>query len=231
MPISLLARGTSAHDKGQAAERVFAELRAVDARFSLYRDDSELSRLHRGDLRLADCHEDVREVRELCRHWSAATDGLFDPVTPAGVWDPSGLVKGWAAERASRHLAAAGGDWCLNAGGDVVVITTSGEPFRIGIEDPRDSTAIRAVLRTRQSVATSGTTNRGEHVYDPRTGAAARTPWLSVSVTGPSLMAADVLATAGLVAGPRWGDLLPGAYAGLAIDTDGVAHPHGAWPS
>jgi thiamine biosynthesis lipoprotein len=229
MPISLLARGEAAARQDAAAQRVFSELREVDARFSLYREDSEVSRLSRGELRLEDCHDDVREVWELCSRAKQSTRGLFDVVTPRGVWDPSGLVKGWAAERAARHLAATEVDWCLSAGGDVAVVSRSGEPFTVGIQDPRDPTVVAGVLRTTQAVATSGTAARGDHIYDPATGAAVRSPWLSVSVTGESLLAADVMATAAFVAGEAWVDqLLPG-YAGLAIGADGVLNPTREW--
>jgi thiamine biosynthesis lipoprotein len=230
MPISLLARGESALEQDEAAQRVFAELRDVDVRFSLYQADSELSRLSRGELSLAQCHPDVREVKDLCDLAAERTGGLFDPRTPAGTWDPSGLVKGWAAERAIRHLAGTGPDWCLSAGGDVVIVSPSGEPFGIGIGDPRDPSAVVTVLSTTQSVATSGTAARGEHLYDPRTGEPARGSWLSVSITGPSLREADVLATAAFVAGPDWESLLLPGYAGLAVDREGGLHAKGGWP-
>lgn len=229
MPISLLARGATAADQEKPAALVFAELRDVDARFSLYREDSELSRLARGDLELRQCHSDVLEVWELCARASETSGGLFDAFTPSGDWDPSGLVKGWAVERASRNLKGTDVDWCLNAGGDVVVIAPSGEPFNIGIGDPRDPQRVVTVLRTTASVATSGTAARGEHLYDPRTGAPAVSPWLSVSVTGPSLREADVMATAAFVAGPRWEDVVAPGYAALVVNPLGELYATAGW--
>lgn len=220
LPISVLARG-----EGGDPSPVFAYLREIDAMFSLYRDDSQLARFLRGEIPEP---ANVAEVRARCEHWSEATDGLFDPVRLDGTWDPSGLVKGWAAERAFALLPG-DLDWCLNAGGDVLV----NGPFNVGIQDPRDPQAASAVLSLAAgAVATSGTAARGAHLYDPRTRAAATSPWLSVTVTGPSLESADVLATAAFVAGDGWADLLTRfpPYVGMAIDSGGGLHPMAGWP-
>jgi thiamine biosynthesis lipoprotein len=236
LPVSVLARGDAATSEAAdlAVSAVYAELHEIDARFSLYQPDSELSRLARGEITLSDCHPDVREVVRRCDAAVALTGGLFDPRTPAGVWDPSGLVKGWAAARASRHLArVAHTDWCLNAGGDVTVLAPSGTPFTAGIQDPRDpGRVVAAVALGSGALATSGTGARGTHLYDPRTGASASPRWLSVSVMGPELETADVLATAAFVAGADWEALLgsmPG-YAGLAVDATGGLHAGVGWP-
>lgn len=227
LPVSVLARGAAAPGllAAEAVARVIAELREVDGRFSLYQPGSELSRLNRGELDLPGCHRDVREVALLCAEATMLTGGWFDPVTPEGVWDPSGLVKGWAAERATRHLAAVVGlDWCLNAGGDVVVLTPSGEPFGVGLQDPSDPQAVLTVLATTSgAVATSGTAARGAHLYDPHTGRPSSSPLLSMTVTGPSLRVADVLATAAFVAGTEWREVVgrAPAYRGYAVTDDG----------
>jgi len=236
LPISLLARGPGAESAAvdAAARAVYGELREVDRTFSLYREDSEVSRLARGELSLESADPVVREVADRCLRARELTGGLFDAATPDGHWDPSGLVKGWAAERASRLLAQVDGlDWCLNAGGDVVVVCPSGESFTIGIQDPRDPGGVVATVRsTGNAVATSGTAARGAHLYDPRSGGAAVGRWLSISVTGPSLESADVLATAAFVAGDNWPQvvaLLP-EYAGLGVLADGTLRATAGWP-
>jgi thiamine biosynthesis lipoprotein len=236
MPISVLARGPAARSAAAdaAVRAVYAELTGVDQLLSPYRSDSEVSRLGRGELTLADSSPDVREVARRCTWAAELTGGLFDPVRPDGSWDPSGLVKGWAVERAGRQLATVTGtDWCLNAGGDVLVVAPSGEPFVIGIQDPRDAARVAAAVPLASgAVATSGTAARGAHLYDPRTGSAATARWLSVSVTGPSLETADVLATAAFVAAEGWADLVAGldAYEGLAIASDGAQRATHGWP-
>jgi thiamine biosynthesis lipoprotein len=235
LPVSVLARGARAmsEEADRAVATVFAELREVDQLFSPYLETSQVSMLARGAMSLEDCRPDVRDVAGRCAAATRLTGGLFDAVTPEKSWDPSGLVKGWAAERASRHLAdVADLDWCLNAGGDVVVIAPSGLPFTVGIQDPRDGARVlHALERLRGAVATSGTAARGAHVYDPRTGAPVVARWLSVTVVGPSLELADVLATAAFVAGDGWLRLLastPG-YDSLAIAPDGTSSTTPGW--
>jgi thiamine biosynthesis lipoprotein len=241
LPVSVLARGAGADGPSArgAVDLVFAELRRVDETFSPYRPDSAVSRLARGELRLADCTDEVREVSARCERARLRTGGLFDATRPDGSWDPSGLVKGWAVERAAQHLSGPGGapdglDWCLNAGGDVIVLTPSGDPFVVGIQDPADPRAVAATVRCAGgAVATSGTAARGAHLYDPRTSAPVVTRWLSVTVTGPSLETADVLATAAFVAADAWAATVAGidGYEALAIAADGSLARTAGWPS
>ncbi len=232
MPISLHVRGPRVDD-GDVVETVgavFADLRAADALFSTYRADSEISRLRRGVLVLADCSDDVREVAALCDEARQRTGGAFDAniacpdsVTP---FDPTGLVKGWAAERATRHLEALDDHaYCLNAGGDVVVggHDDDAAPWRVGVERPFHPDQLVAVLElTRGAVATSGRAQRGRHLVDPATGMPAR-DLHSVTVTGPSLLWADVLATAAYVRGAGAFELLATAagYEAIVVDDAG----------
>jgi thiamine biosynthesis lipoprotein len=226
MPVSLLARGHDLSGVENSVRTVYDELRWVDAVFSPYEEDSEVSKVARGTLALADAHPLVQEVARRCEQWREATGGLFDATRPDGRWDPSGLVKGWAVERAARHLGG-GADWCVNAGGDVHVTAPSGEAFRVGIQDPFDEGRIAAVVACPGGgVATSGTAARGAHLYDPRTGTAA-TALASVTVVGPSLETADVLATAAFVGATT--ELLPEGYAALTIDLDGSVRTTPGW--
>jgi FAD:protein FMN transferase len=236
LPISVLARGDLAQSPAadHAVQAVFRELVAVDAVFSPYKPDSVVSRLQRREIGWDDCDSDVRDVADRCDRAKVLTGGLFDATRPDGRWDPSGLVKGWAAERAARHLAEVAADWCLNAGGDVLVLSPTGEPFIVGVQDPRDVGRVAAAVPCAAgAVATSGTAARGAHLYDPRNGGAAATGWLSITVVGPSLETADVLATAAFVAGDGWQEVagLVDGYAGLGIDAAGALHRTPAWPT
>ena len=233
MPISIHVRADRPRDEpvAAAAERVFAELRRVDAVFSPWKADSQVTRLARGELALADCDPTVREVAELCEQARERTEGWFDAdlPTPDGGrrFDPTGLVKGWAVERAARQLAALpGADFMLNAGGDVVVgcRRTDTPDWQLGIEDPADRSRLVATVPLRVGgIATSGTAARGAHIYVPGTGRPA-TDLLAVSVIGPSLMWADVYATAAFARGPdcvRWLSGLPG-HVGVVVALDGT---------
>ena len=232
LPISVHVRGTGATrpEVDVAVAAAFDDLRALDATFSTYRADSEISRLDRGELTLADASPLVHEVIGLCEQARRRTGGAFDARLPAPGgghrYDPSGLVKGWAAERAfARFRSLAGVDVYLNAGGDVVASRTApdGAAWRIGIEDPRaPGRLVGAVAVRGGAVATSGTAHRGAHIIDPSTGVACD-ELASVTVVGPTLTWADVLATAAFVRGADGLDLLPRdeGYEGLAVGRDG----------
>lgn len=234
LPVSVLLRGPGAEAPyvPPKVAAFFAELRRVDALFSTYREDSEISRLGRGELTVAECTPDVQQVLVLCDRARALTGGLFD-ARAAGGLDPSGLVKGWAVERAARLLPRDDVDVCVNAGGDVLTTCLAGrEPWRIGIEDPHDRTRVLATVLLRNgAVATSGTAARGHHLLDPRDGTPA-TSIASVSVHGPSLVVADVLATAAFVQGREALDEVArhDGYAGLVVHLDGTVRTSPSWP-
>ncbi len=230
MPVSLHVRGPGLSSAPVAA--VFALLRRADAVFSTYRADSDVSRIRRGELTVAAAHPWVAEVAALCEQARQRTGGWFDAMLPgpggAPHWDPTGLVKGWAVEAAARLLS--GHDFCLNAGGDVVVATPPGRPpWRVGVEDPHDPSRLAGVLPLAcGAAATSGTARRGAHLVDPYRGLPA-TEVAGVTVTGPSLLWADVYATAVAAKGVTGLDLLPGTgyeallidYGGIGLSTDG----------
>jgi len=186
-----------------AADDVFTWLHEVDARFSTYRADSEIRRLDAGTLSTVDSSADVRTVLAACAGLWRDTDGFFDAYA-TGALDPSGYVKGWSVEVASARLAAAGSpNHCLNAGGDIRLRgePSPGRPWRVGIRHPFDASAVCLVIVGRDlAVATSGTYERGDHVFNPRSGKPA-SGLRSVTVTGPDLGRADAYATAALAMG------------------------------
>jgi thiamine biosynthesis lipoprotein len=166
-------------------ESVFAEL---DERFSLYRPQSELSRIATGSLSLLDASEEYAQALE----WRSLTAGAFTPHRPDGTLDLSGIVKALALDAAGSLLADSG-DWILNAGGDVL---TSGQSATVGVTDPFDRTLLLTALRLsgpRRAVATSGTSERGDHIWG-------HAEFAQVTVVANDIVTADVLATA-IVAG------------------------------
>jgi FAD:protein FMN transferase len=202
---------------------LFRWFQRVDDLFSTWRADTEISRIGRGELDVERSSREVRAVLALCEQMREATDGAFDIAVGASAdveprpglapLDPSGLVKGWALERAVDQLAAAGVARCsINAGGDVVVRggAGAGRPWRIGIQHPwqRDKVA-EVVWVASGAVATSGRSERGDHVIDPRTGRPAR-GLVSVTVVGPDLAIADALATAAVAHGSMGAEWLGG---------------------
>ena len=185
------------------ADLAFDWFRVVDQRFSTYKENSEVNRLQRGELRIEDGSADLRAVLDTCADLWSATDGYFD-LYATGRLDPSGYVKGWSVQVASDLLVAAGaGSHCINAGGDVRVRgrPAPGEEWRIGIRHPWEAQEVCWVISgTDLAIATSGTYERGFHVIDPYRGEPAK-ELRSVTVVGPDLGRADAYATAALAMG------------------------------
>jgi thiamine biosynthesis lipoprotein len=203
-------------------------LHRVDGLFSTYREDSEISRVRRGDLPVAAADPLVREVLSLCDLLTTETDGFFTADLPGGL-DPTGLVKGWAIERASTLLLDRGSrNHAINGGGDMQIAgeAAPGRPWRVGISDPRDRGRILTTVTGRDfAVATSGTVERGEHIVDPMTQLPAR-GLASVTVVGRSLTRVDAYATAAFAMGPDalgWMQSKPG-YEALVVTLDGDVH-------
>lgn len=187
-----------------AVERVFAGL---DGTFSLYRPASEASRLARGEITLREASQEMRDRYADAAGWRLLTSDAFTPERPDGVLDLSGIIKGHAIQQAGDTLRASGlRDWCLNAGGDVLVsgspVPGSRVPWQSGIVDPRDRTALVSAFPLGgcsrfSALATSGSAERGEHIW---TAGAGRPAFVQVSVAAADMVTADVLATA-IVAG------------------------------
>jgi FAD:protein FMN transferase len=193
----------------------------VDATFSPYRDDSDVSRFGRGAVELADCAPELTGVLEACTAVSARSDGYFT-VTPGGTFDPSGYVKGWAIERAAAILTAAGSaEHSVNGGGDVQCV--GGRVWRVGIADPLHPGRLALVVAGRDfAVATSGVAERGSHIIDPHTGLPPA-GLASVTVVGATLAETDAYATAAFAMGPAARDWVEGldGYEAFAVTADG----------
>ncbi|MFF7788326.1 FAD:protein FMN transferase [Streptomyces sp. NPDC007991] len=177
----------------------FAWLREVDARFSPFRPDSEVSRLDRGEI--ATPGPALREVLALCEEYRIATGGAFDVRLPGRGLDPCAVVKGWSVQKGAELLSAAGARrFCLNAGGDVLA---SGGPWRVGVRHPEHADRLCTVLDvTDRAVATSARYERGDHILDARTGRPA-TDLISMTVVAPTLTEADTVATAAFALGAQ----------------------------
>jgi thiamine biosynthesis lipoprotein len=206
---SIMGTTVHGHDRQRrrpSAPRSRRRPRALP-RFSPYRDDSEVSRLARGEVTEADASADLRHVLSACDHLALVTEGAFDARRhrPDGRPDPSGFVKGWAIEEAAWLLDSAGArNYWINAGDDIVSRgeAAPGQPWRVGIRHPDRADRVAAVLAvSNRAVATSGSYERGEHIRDPRSGGPAATALRSVTVVGPALAFTDAYATALFVMG------------------------------
>ena len=208
------------------------QLRDVEARFSTYRPDSEISRLGRGELREEDCSLDVRHVLTACDHLAAAhRRRVLRPrhrrrrVAPRSVRLRQGLGDrgGRLAARQRRRAATTGS----------MPVATSSRAARpapgpaVARRDPpsRPGRPRRGRARgLRPGRGDVGHYERGAHIADPRTGLGPPSGLRSVTVVGPGLAFTDAYATAVYVDGSRWPRLARRAaadYAALAITDDG----------
>jgi FAD:protein FMN transferase len=222
-------------------DRAVRWLHWVDRVFSPYRADSDVSLLAAAEATVDGCAPEVAEVISACTAIRLCSGGYFT-AAPAGVFDPSGYVKGWAVERAAGILSAAGSNSHLvNGGGDVQCVggrprpglgaaTSSGPcqrpevPWRVGIADPFHRGRLALVVEAANSaVATSGVAERGAHIIDPHLGRPA-SGLASLTVVGPSLALADAYATAAFAMGATrardWTESLDG-YQACAITAGG----------
>jgi thiamine biosynthesis lipoprotein len=210
-----------------------AWLHRVDAVFSTYRAASDISRMQRGDLTLSEADPAVAEMLGLCAEVRATTGGFFTERF-AGRLDPTGLVKGWAIERAGRLLHACGArNFAVNGGGDMQLAGEAayGRSWSVGISDPHRRDQVCAVVTGRDiAVATSGAAERGAHIVDPTSGRPAR-KLASATVIGPSLALADGYATAAYAMGTvavDWIDTVDG-YEALLVDKSGTQLQSSGW--
>lgn len=206
----------------------------VDAVFSPYKEDSTITQIGRGDMRINDASPEVQQVLTRCNELVGETRGIFDvwaiPAPNGTRFDPCGYVKGWSVQLAASLLEARGAHhFLLNAGGDIAVRGAHHEsrPWRVGIRHPGGSDCLALTLQAHGNfgIATSGSYERGAHIFDPRTGQPS-IDIASATVVGHNLADADAYATTLAVLGVdglQWLAERVG-YSGCVITADGLIH-------
>ncbi len=183
---------------------VFRYFEYVDEKFSTYKDNSEITLLNRHEITLAQASADMQIIFALAEQTRLETDGYFD-IARHGVYDPSGIVKGWAIYHAAEILREKGFEnFYVDAGGDVQVMgkNSRGENWRVGIQNPFNPRQIVKVMSVSNcGVATSGTYVRGQHIYNPKNHDQPITEIVGLTVIGPNIYEADRFATAAFAMG------------------------------
>ncbi|HUO62016.1 MAG TPA: FAD:protein FMN transferase [Candidatus Bathyarchaeia archaeon] len=202
MPITLMV--PDSHGSHTAMAEVFEFFRRVDQTYSPFIETSHVSKINRQELVEDDYSNELREILDLAEQAKRDTDGYFD-VWHDSVFDPSGIVKGWAIDRAAEIMRQYTNDFYVEAGGDIQVSGANDQqqPWRIGVRNPfnRDEN-IAVVSLDNHAIATSGTAIRGQHIYDPVT-SRPLTDIVSLSVIAPNIIDADRMATAAFAMGER----------------------------
>ena len=179
-------------------------LHLVDQLFSTYLPDSQVSRLRRGEIAIDEADQLVQQVWQACLEIKEISEGAFDPWAVAGGFDPSGYVKGWAADLVSEQLIKQGAKHIqVNAGGDISVRggKDANTPWKLAVAHPSIKGEISKLYSiTTGAIATSGSAERGDHIIDPHTKTIA-VGARSATVIGPDAGISDALATALVVSG------------------------------
>jgi thiamine biosynthesis lipoprotein len=199
-------------DIQKAITDVFAYFDFVDKKFSTYKDTSEITAFNKGLIAEGDFSPEMKEIFKLAEQTKRETKGFFNIIQPpgknktsihaqpAGFYDPSGIVKGWAIWNAAKMLTAKKfKNFYVEAGGDIQVsgINAAGKPWSVGIQNPFAKNQIikKVWLAKNEGMATSGTYVRGQHIYNPFK-AGPISDIVSLTVIGPNIYEADRFATA-----------------------------------
>ncbi len=131
---------------------------------------------------------------------------------PDAAVDLGAIAKGYIADRLAAYLTENGVTSALiDLGGNIAAVgDKQGENWNIGIRDPKDASALAAVIPVKNaSVVTSGTYERGftldgvryHHLLDPKTGWPAENGLSSVTIVSSRSVDGDALSTACFVLG------------------------------
>lgn len=202
MPITIEIIGTNVE---KHFETLFDYFRRIDARYSTYRTDSEISKINNG-LPEAEWSDEMKLVLKLCNQTRNDTRGYFN-IKHKGKLDPSGLVKGWAINNAAGLLRKTQVvNFYIEAGGDIQVSGRDAEQrnWTVGIRNPFNIEEIIKTIRvTTEGIATSGTYIRGQHIYDPFYPNKLLDRVRSLTVIGKNIYEADRFATAAYAMGEK----------------------------
>jgi len=235
MGMPIIVELADAHASQADLDAIFAWFVEVDERFSPYKEDSEVSRLNRGES--MDLSPYMVEVLDLSERTRQESGGYFNIRRPDQRIDPSGVVKGWAIAKAALLAEARGlHNFYIEAGGDIQTrgTTAAGDEWRIGIRSPFvHSDIIKVVVPRGRGIATSGSYERGVHIYNPHDPTATLADVASITVVGHNVLDADRFATAAYAMGSKGVEFieqLPGLEAyqvgsdGVAVMTSGFTH-------
>ena len=185
-------------------EELTSYVKKIDQIFSPFKSESEVSKIRRKEIAVEQASPEMQEVWKLCLQAKELTDGAFDPWAVKKGFDPSGYVKGWAADHCIAILKAHGAQHVqINAAGDLSLLggVEPGQPWSIGIRDPENKFKVVKVFEISDgAIATSGQYEIGAHIINPRDGMIAIGA-ASATVMGPDGGLADALATALMVDG------------------------------
>lgn len=220
MPITIeISKSANGKSANQDIEEVFDYFRKIDELYSPFKKSSQVGRFNRG----GKISGEMDFLIKLAEKTRKETNGYFDIRKKDGTIDPSGIVKGWSIREASDILRKKGyKKFFVDAGGDSEIVGN----FKWGIRNPFNIDQIVKVLNLENcGIATSGTYERGQHVWDPVGKKDQILDIVSLTVIGKNIYEADRFATAAFAMGKpgiNFIEDLPG-FEGYMIDKNGIA--------
>lgn len=220
---------------GRVDEKIFQDafdyLRYIDEKFSPFKQNSEVTKINNKQSlaglagKRLKMSKDMKLILNLAEGTKKETDGYFD-IYRNGYMNPSGIVKGWAIYRSSQILKNLGyKNFFIDVGGDIQTcgLNDQGEKWRVGIRNPfKLDEHVKILHLSDEGVATSGTYERGNHIYNPK---GEMDSIVSLTVVGPNVYEADRFATPAFAMGSegiRFIEKQKGLE-GYMIDCNGIA--------
>ncbi len=192
---------------GETVDAAFDYFKDIDERFSTYKNESEITKINQKKITEREYSKDMKEMFVLAEQTTRETDGYFSIIQNDGTIDPSGLVKGWAINRVAKLIESFEyRNYFLDVAGDIQScgVNKEGKEWTIGIRNPFDESSIVKVISPRgHGVATSGTSIRGQHIYNPHKPESVIDDIVSLTVIGPDIYEADRFATAAFAMGGK----------------------------
>lgn len=215
--------------KEENLTEIFEYFEKVDKKFSTYKADSEITKINKGLLGRDNFSAEMAEIFRLSEQTKQQTRGYFDIEMAKNIYDPSGLVKGWAIFNAANLLARRGfANFYVEAGGDIQAVghNQAGEKWKVGIRNPfNKSEIVKVVYLSDRGMATSGSYERGAHIYNPHQPQKKISDIVSLTVIGPNIYEADRFATAAFAMGQDGINFIEklAGLEGYIINKDGIA--------
>jgi thiamine biosynthesis lipoprotein len=205
--MEMIVCASSQQEAAAAEQAVLREIDRLAKILSTYDPESEIGRIERSG---GPRSRELSSVLAAYRHWAKRTAGAISLTPKNSGWNVDALGKAYILDSALRRAGASG--LLLNIGGDIV--TAGAMEWRIAVADPlashENDAPLTHVLIKNEAVATSGISERGRHIVDPRTGVA-RQGIRSATVIAQDSITANALATALCVVDPEEGMEVAGA--------------------
>lgn len=201
----------------QTLDKIFDYFSYIDNTFSIFKKNSEISQINRGELEEEVYSDDMRTVLALCEETKDETNGYFN-IERKKKLDPSGLVRGWAIHNAAILLQDDGfQNYSLGIGSanEVHGVNTKGKPWRVGINNPFKVGHKTKVIELKDLGISTTVVNNKRKVADI----------VSLTVIGPDAYEANRFATAAFAMGYKGVEFIQKLkdFEAYLIDKHGIA--------